>query len=383
MEIHVVRQGETLYQISRRYGVSVQQIVSENQLQGREQLVTGQTIVILYPGDLTTSPKPFGEIYTNGYAYTFIDRQILRQALPYLTALTIFGYGFTMDGELLPLDDEELIYLANEYNAKPVMLISSLTEGGSFSSERASYLFQNPDIQEVLLDNILDVMNQKGYKGLDIDFEYVNPEDREGFITFIRKATEKLHPYGYTVHVDLAPKTSDDQRGLLYESHDYAAIGAIADTVLLMTYEWGYTYGPPMAVAPLNQVRRVLEYGLSRINANKILMGIPNYGYDWPLPFVRGTTVADSIGNVEAVDIAARYRTEILYDFTAQSPYFYYTNDLGIAHVVWFEDARSIRAKLDLCNGLGILGAAYWNLMYSFPQNWLVLGSLFDIRKDA
>ena len=70
------------------------------------------------------------------------------------------------------------------------------------------------------------------------------------------------------------------------------AIGGIADSVLLMTYEWGYTYGPPMAVAPINHVRRVAEYGASVIDPEKIQMGIPNYGYDWPLPFVQGQTRA-------------------------------------------------------------------------------------------
>lgn len=70
---------------------------------------------------------------------------------------------------------------------------------------------------------------------------------------------------------------------------------------MLMTYEWGYTYGPPMAVAPLNMVRRVVEYAVSAIPVEKISLGIPNYGYEWPLPYVRGTTKAQSISNREAV----------------------------------------------------------------------------------
>ena len=117
----------------------------------------------------------------------------------------------------------------------------------------------------------------------------------------------------------LAPKVSADQRGLLYEGIDYRLLGENSDQVLLMTYEWGYTYGPPMAVAPINKVRQVLDYAVQEIPAEKILMGVPNYGYDWPLPFERGVTEARTIGNVEAVLLAAEYYAEIRFDETAQT----------------------------------------------------------------
>ena len=178
--------------------------------------------------------------------------------------------------------------------------------------------------------------------------------------------------------MDLAPKTSDAQQGLLYESHNYGAIGEIADSVLLMTYEWGYTYGPPMAVAPLNQVRRVVEYGTSVIDPGKIQLGLPNYGYDWILPFERGVTRATAIGNEYAVDIARRQGAFIQFDQTAQSPYFDYYRD-GLSHVVWFEDVRSIEQKYDLMDEFGLAGGGYWNLMRPFQQNWSFVAARYNI----
>ena len=86
----------------------------------------------------------------------------------------------------------------------------------------------------------------------------------------------------------LAPKTSAGQKGTLYEGHDYTAIGAACDAALLMTYEWGYTYGPPMAVAPIRNVRQVVEYALTEIPPEKIWLGVPTYGYDWTLPYEKG-----------------------------------------------------------------------------------------------
>ena len=110
-------------------------------------------------------------------------------------------------------------------------------------------------------------------------------------------------------------------------------------------------------------------------------MGIPNYGYDWVLPYQRGVTVATVLGNQFAVEVAARNRAEILYDETAQSPYFFYTSPDGNRHVVWFEDVRSIQAKYSVIYENTLLGSGYWNAMRPFAQNWSYLNARFNVRK--
>ncbi len=137
-----------------------------------------------------------------------------------------------------------------------------------------------------------------------------------------------------------------------------------------------------MAVAPLNQVRRVVEYAVTEIPREKIDLGIPNYGYDWPLPFERGVTKATTIGNVQAVRIAVRVGAEIQFDELAQSPFFLYTDkESGIAHEVWFEDVRSLQAKFDLIKEFGLRGCGYWQIMQWFRANWLLLYENFYILK--
>ena len=153
-----------------------------------------------------------------------------------------------------------------------------------------------------------------------------------------------------------------------------------ADYVLLMTYEWGYTYGPPMAVAPIHQVRKVVEYALTEIPAEKIDLGIPNYGYNWPLPYERGVTKAAAIGNVQAVRIAVEQGAEIMFDSLAESPYFQYTSE-GIEHEVWFEDVRSLQAKFNLIKEYGLRGCGYWQIMKWFRANWVLLQNQFYILK--
>ena len=147
-----------------------------------------------------------------------------------------------------------------------------------------------------------------------------------------------------------------------------------------MTYEWGYTYGPPMAVAPLDKVRQVVEYAVTRITPSKIDLGIPNYGYDWTLPFVQGSSRATTVSNLEAVRIAVEAGVPIQFDEVAMSPFFRYEKD-GQLHEVWFEDVRSYREKFSLLPAYGLRGMGYWQIMRFFRPNWLLLEDTFQIQK--
>ena len=368
--IYVVKQGDTLFSISAQTGVPVWKMVYDNQLAGEDQLVIGQALLILQPEE---SASMRDDMLVTGYAYPFVEPYILEQAFPALNELLVFSYGFTFTGELVPppQDDLWMIEAAWEAGIEPLLVLTPFSEG-AFNNQLVKVLVENEEIQQRVIDNLLYTVQDRGYSGVDIDFEYILPENRVAYAEFVGRVREAMNAGGYKVSVALAPKTSADQPGLLYEGMDYALLGANADNVFLMTYEWGYTYGPPMAVAPLNKVREVVEYALTEIPKEKILMGIPNYAYDWPLPYERGITKARLIGNVEAVQIAAENGVSIEFDDLAQSPHFNYTRD-GIAHEVWFEDVRSIEAKLNLAREYELLGVGYWNLMRPFRANWLLL----------
>ena len=371
-----VAAGDTLYAIAQRYGTDVSTLLRNNcRLGGRGELREGELLVVSYD-----DAPPLGKIGVNGYAYPYIDAALLDAAAPYLTYLTPFTYGVGRDGGLLPLNDAPLLAAAARYGVAPLLHLSTLTEEGRFSNERSTLLLNNPPLQERLIDDVARLMREKGFYGADVDFEYVNPSERVRYADFVRRLRERLNAMGCPVIVALAPKTRADQPGLLYEAHDYALLGEAANAVLLMTYEWGYTYGPPMAVAPLPQVRAVLDYAVSAVEPKKIFLGVPLYGYDWALPYRRGATRAESLSPVRAVELALQYRAEILYDEQARSPYFYYTDRAGRAHVVWFEDARSMDAKLRLAAEYGLQGVGCWNLMRAMPQFWTLLNGLYEVE---
>ena len=133
-----------------------------------------------------------------------------------------------------------------------------------------------------------------------------------------------------------------------------------------------------MAVSPINKVREVLDFAVSQIPSEKILMGMSNYGYDWTLPYVRGESKARTIGNVEAIQIARANNAVIQFDEVSQAPFFNYTVD-GVQHEVWFEDARSLNARLRLVSEYNLKGVGFWQLMKLFRANFFVLYNLFDI----
>ena len=236
-ETYTVQEGDTLYAIARQYGTTVMQLVRNNpMLAAVGVLYPGQTLVIRF------TDEKLGSMAINGYAYPYIDHTVLRRTLPYLTYLSIFTYGFDGEtGELSEINDGPLIELAREYGVAPVMMIAPMNMEGQFSNELAKKLFRDEALQRAVIANIVDTVERKKYEAVDVDFEYVYPEDRELFVQFVENLKAALSPLGYQVFVALAPKTDAAQAGLLYEGHDYEAMGAVADRVLLMTYEWGYT----------------------------------------------------------------------------------------------------------------------------------------------
>ncbi len=376
MQIHVVTSGETVSSIAAAYQIPADTIIYNNQLIFPYTLTIGQALLLSIPNETVTITPAV----VNGYAYPFINAWVLNETLPYLSRLSVFSYGFTTDGTLVPpiIDDTFLIRQALEKQVAPFLTLTPFDASGQFNNYLISVILNNASARENLIANLENTVTQKGFQGVDIDFEFILAEDRIAFADFVAEVRTAIHTLGYPVTVALAPKTSDDQPGLLYEGKDYALLGEAADEVLLMTYEWGYTYGPPLAVAPINNVRQVVEYALTRIPKEKINLGIPNYGYDWPLPYVRGTTAATTIGNVEAITIAVANGAVIQFDETAMSPYFTYNAD-GTEHEVWFEDVRSLQAKFNLVKEYQLNGMGYWQLMRFFRGNWLLLAEQFQI----
>ena len=280
MLIYTVKPGDTLAGISRRYGLSPLRIAADNGLSDMSRLVPGQNLLInvdsvryildegqtlfsisqeygvpldelikanpglnplnLRPGDTVMIPVARREkrrpILVNGYAYPSINTNSLNCVLPFLTFLSPFSYKLTPTAELVSTDDSDLIFRAQRSAVMPIMVVTNIFDKG-FSTEVLSVILASEELQERLIGNILSELTGKNYYGVNMDIEYIAPDDRDRYNAFLERLAERLHNEGFIVMSALAPKISADQPGVLYEAHDYAEQGRIADYIIIMTYE--------------------------------------------------------------------------------------------------------------------------------------------------
>jgi spore germination protein len=427
MQIHVVQQGQTLTGIAEAYSTTVEEIIRANELPNPNSLVVGQAIVIPITGSFYwvqrgdnlwsisrrfgTTPQQLAQINRiplnrplqigqrlyipqrakrnaefNGYVEprgTTVSPSLeasAREAAPYLTYLAPFSFQIQRNGTLKEPLLNNFPAIARANNVTLMMVVTNL-ENDQFSDELGRIILNNEELQNRLLDNIVATAKKYGFRDIHFDMEYLRPADREAYNAFLRKAKQRFEREGWLMSTALAPKRSATQKGRWYEAHDYRAHGQIVDFVVIMTYEWGYSGGPPMPVSPIGPVREVLEYAITEMPASKIMMGQNLYGYDWTLPYVPGGQYARAISPQQAIQLADEYNVPIQYDTRAQAPHFNYKDRSGKEHKVWFEDARSIQAKFNLVKELGLRGVSYWKLGLSFPQNWLLITNNFNVVK--
>lgn len=421
MIIYTVKEGDTITSIAQKYGISSENIVLSNNLQNPDILLIGQSLIIpteyksyivengdsiysiaqnfsvstqeiinlnglhepyiIYPGDellIPPSETVRQLIQTNGYCYPSISDSTIASLSPYLTYLTVFSYTINADGTLNSINDTRVIKEAKDNNMAPIMAVTNIGDNG-FDSARLSQVLSNNAVSETLINNIINTALNKGYRGVNVDFEYVYPTDRERFNSFLGRMFAACKAEGLIFSTAIAPKIKADQSGLLYESHDYRVHGENTDFTIVMTYEWGYLYGPPMAVSPINEIEKVLSYAVTEITSNTLMMSLPNYGYDWTLPYRSGRPARVLTLN-EAFNLALQMGVTIQYNITSETPFFEYSLD-GVNHIVWFDDARSIYAKSELISKFNLLGVSFWTVNDFFPQAWEILSAMYRIEK--
>ena len=374
--VHVIRPGETLFSLAAAYGTTVRRLWQNNwPLGGGTDLRPGETLVISY------FAQPTRSALFSGYAYPYIDQALLSSELPYLSYLAPFTYGITADGTLLPLADDALLSAARQRGVRPVMHLSTLTEDGQFDTARGTLVLTDETVQTQLITQILQTLRWRGYAGLDVDFEYLPGDLAGAYAQFLARLRRLLHSQGFFLWAALAPKTSARQTGLLYEGHDYAAVGAAVDGVLLMTYEWGYIAGPhPSGGRRAAQTcDRFWIMPSPPFLPQSSFWAFPTTAMTGRCPLSRDRPAPSPFPTSGPFS----WRWSIGWIFSTiqppKRPFFYYTDLAGTVHEVWFEDARSLAAKLELIAEYGLMGGGFWNLMRPFSQTWLTTASLYNI----
>jgi spore germination protein len=246
-----------------------------------------------------------------------------------------------------------------------VPTLANVDAQGNWVYGPVASVLDHPALARRQVTGIVALVDSNHYAGIDLDYENLQAGDRQAFTAFVTRLAAALHAKGKILSVALFAKASDAGYAPRNVAQDYAAIGRIADQVRLMGYDYHWDTSPPGPVAPIGWIRDVISYAKTRMPASKIILGIPEYGYDWS----RG--LGTGISWQQAVQLSRQYHAPPHYDSSSQSPWFTYTDASHRRHTVWFENAESTQAKLDAAQGIG--GVYLWLYSDPDPGTWSVL----------
>ncbi|HYA21740.1 MAG TPA: glycosyl hydrolase family 18 protein, partial [Thermoproteota archaeon] len=227
-------------------------------------------------------------------------------------------------------------------------------------------ILSDAQARDSVIDQIDRFVESGGYDGVNIDFEDVPEGDRDLLTQFMQLLANRLRPKGKLITMDVPAKTSDTTIGWA-GPYDYEALGRTCDLVILMVYDYHWSGGAPGAVSPLDWFEDVLRYSTSVIPTNKLMIGIPFYGYDWP----SGGT-ASGVSFQQALGIAAQAGKPVRFSNGSGEYTFSYSKD-GVNHEVWFQGAKSTELRLQVMERYGLNQVAAWCIGQEDPRTWEVI----------
>lgn len=427
MYIHVVQPDDTIQSIAEYYGLSVAKLILDNGIENPEHLVVGQAIVIAYPeityivkeGDslidianahnvsviqlLINNPQlsnqeyiypgdviiikydTKGKLTIHGNTVPYISPAILRKTLPYLTYLSVLNYTAANAGEIITYyDDTDVIRIAKEYGTIPLMLLTTLTLKGDANIKVAYDLLMNEDFQDKQIDNILNMLREKGYTGINISCEYINVSTYKFYERYLIKLTSRIKDEGYLVFITINPNITHIRKEIIFEWIDYSIFDPLAQNIIFMNYERASNMNPPAPIISIKTMNAYLDYIHRFISAENTVIGAAAIGYDWELPYSSGITSVNSLTLCRAIKLASITGSTIQFDECSQTPYFRYSihsHENEIEHIVWFIDARSIQSLLGLVSKHQLHGLGFWNITFFNPSLWITIYSQYEIEK--
>ena len=327
---------------------------------------------------INTGPKA---AYILGYYYSYSYQDFLKN---YHSLSGVATKWYTLDddarltwqagrrGIFAPEGYQEVIQLSDSAGVESYALLFEN------NADKLHGVLSDPTKQQLLCQDIIDLINKEGFKGVNLDFEMVREADGPALTAFVEQLAKAVHAEGKKLALSLPARTVNGW----HRAYDYAALGKAADQVAIMAYD--RSPGQPSPQTPIYWVREVIDYTLERIPAHKVLLGLGIYGCDWSDSGRRTVLWAPSeLGNLVSYleEIKARYNPEIKWDAKAMLPYFTYTDEKGSAHTVWYESIDSLKPKLDLVREKGLGGVAVWRLGYTTPEFYQLLQSYFAPQK--
>lgn len=281
----------------------------------------------------------------------------IRHYHTHLDAIAHFAYRLGDDASLQGELNPALICESSAYGVSPLVLIHNFN-GQIFDPKPLRSLLSSSALQECFMQSLLNLL-PSGVAGVHIDFEGMEAAYRVAYISFLESLRATLHTRGFLLTIAVPAKHSEWEA----PGYDFAAIGRTCDAITLMTYDEHYSGGEAGPIASLPWMTQALDYAIQFIPHQKILIGIPVYGYDW------SNEQTQMIAMKDIPTLIKQTGARILWSNPAVEPYFYYWQE-RTRHTVWFESELSAKIRLGFVKSYRLRGIAIWRLGYETNRFW-------------
>ncbi|MGH2830064.1 MAG: glycosyl hydrolase family 18 protein [Actinomycetota bacterium] len=276
--------------------------------------------------------------------------------------LTPFWYGIGTDGSIQVYSGAGSSSVVDAVRAAGVKLVPSIDNSGD--GPRVSRMLADASRRTAHVSALAALATDRGYDGIDVDYESLASTDRAAFTLFVNELASAMHARGKMLIVTVHAKTSEPGTWSGPQAQDYAAIGAVADVVRVMAYDYHWGGSGPGPIAPAGWVDSVARFAAGAIAPSKVELGMPLYGYDW------GASGGTGVVYAEVQSLLARYGASVQWSSENAESWFTYRDSGGFSHTVWFSDARSVAARAQIVTRYGLRGAAFWRLGGEDPGVW-------------
>ncbi len=316
---------------------------------------------------------PGNGFWLSGYMVDY-DRsslEVVKTRSNHMDQVVVFGYGFDRAGNVVGNDYEIMRGVIGK--PKRILLFGNLTNG-NFDKETAHAILTDRTVQDLAVKGMLERVAAMDAAGVQIDFENLAPGDRDAYTAFLRRLKDELAPKGLTLSIAAAAKTSDTRTGW-GGATDYAAIGQIVDQFYIMAYDEHWSGGEPGPVASLPWVEKVVRYAISVMPSQKIVLGMPFYGYDWGVDPNADKSKNKAVGSARMAAKMAELGATVKWDPVAGENVASYKTPDGGERIAWWPDQRSVEAKMKLAYQYNLRGVAPWRLGFEADDWWDAMGA--------
>ena len=274
-------------------------------------------------------------------------------------------HASSADGRLdIEQDPKLLSWMQTGTIELPIMSMVNNYDGKSWVTKEMAEMLANPAARERLSKSLADFASAQHQSGIVVDFELVPQSSQPDFARFIHDLAVAMHATNLKLMVALPAADW---------SYDYKYLASQADAVILMNYDLHYPTSDAGPIAPQDWFERNIDNIVKIVPADKIVMGIANYGYDWPAKSKKvPQPIAQAMTFQQGIITAVESESDVTFDPDSLNPHYSYEDEQNQIHNVWMLDGVTAYNELRAAERAGVRGTALWRLGMEDPSIWSI-----------